>query len=252
MAITVDRDGAVCLVTLDRPERMNAFTAAMLGELIDLLGELGRDDGVDAVVLTGRGRAFSSGADVEGLREAFHGEGSTQSEGLAGFDPSLWLVDCPKPVVAAVNGVAVGMGAEIATQADVRIGSPAARFAWNFSRLGLVPDTGAASWLLPHIVGLPKALQLLYSGEFLEAEAALECGFLSAVAEPGELVERAIAEARRLGAGYGAATARVKRLVYGGLGREQAENLAATRAAVRECFASDDFREAVAAFLDRS
>jgi enoyl-CoA hydratase/carnithine racemase len=250
MSIRIEQEDRIAVVTIDRPERKNAFTAEMLATLIESVARLGADPEVRALVLTGAGGDFSSGADVDGLREAFHGDGPARS-GLAAFDSELWLVDCPKPVVAAVDGVAIGMGAELTVQADLRIATPRARFAWSFSRLGLVPDTGAASWLLPRIVGLPKALELLYSGEFLAAEDALGCGYVSRLVESEELLPAATELARRLAAGRPGSTAAIKALTYGGLSRGQAENQVATEAALEERFASDEFRDAVAAFLAR-
>ena len=249
MSIQAEVEDGVAVVSIDRPERKNAFTAEMLATLIESVGRLGADPEVRALVLTGAGGDFSSGADVEELKEGYHdGPGKT---GLAAFDPQLWLLDCPMPVVAAVDGVAIGMGVELTVQADIRIATPRARFAWVFSRLGLVPDTGASHWLLPRIVGLPKALELLYSGEFLSGEEALECGYASYVVEPEELRPAAIELARRLAAGKPGATAAIKALTYGGLARDRAENQAATEAALAERFASDEFRDAVAAFLAR-
>lgn len=249
MSIEIEREDAVAIVTIDRPERKNAFTAAMLATLIESVARLGADPEVRALVLTGAGGEFSSGADVEGLKEGYHD--GAEKTGLAAFDPQLWLVDCPVPVVAGVDGVAVGMGVELTVQADVRIATPRARFGWVFSRLGLVPDTGASHWLLPRIVGLPKALELLYSGEFLGGEEALACGYASQVVEPEELRGAAVELARRLAAGQPGATAAIKALTYGGLARDQAENRAASEAALAERFASDEFRDAVAAFLAR-
>jgi enoyl-CoA hydratase/carnithine racemase len=211
MSIQAEVEDGVAVVTIDRPERKNAFTAEMLATLIESVGRLGADPEVRALVLTGAGGDFSSGADVEELKEGYHdGPGKT---GLAA--------------------------------------TPRARFAWVFSRLGLVPDTGASHWLLPRIVGLPKALELLYSGEFLSGEEALECGYASYVVEPEELRPAAIELARRLAAGKPGATAAIKALTYGGLARDRAENQAATEAALAERFASDEFRDAVAAFLAR-
>jgi 2-(1,2-epoxy-1,2-dihydrophenyl)acetyl-CoA isomerase len=249
MSIQIEHEDAMAIVTIDRPERKNAFTAEMLGTLIESVAQLGADPEVRALVLTGAGGEFSSGADVEGLKEGYHD--GAEKAGLAAFDPELWLVNCPKPVVAAVDGVAVGMGVELTVQADIRIATPRARFAWVFSRLGLVPDTGAAHWLLPRIVGLPKALELLYSGEFLGGEDALACGYVSQLVEPEELRPAAVDLARRLAAGKPGATAAIKALTYGGLSRDQAENQTASEAALAERFASAEFREAVAAFLAR-
>jgi enoyl-CoA hydratase/carnithine racemase len=133
----------------------------------------------------------------------------------------------------------------------VRIASTTARFAWNFVRRGLIADTGAGTFLLPRIIGHTEALRLLYSGEFLGADRALQLGFASAVVEPGDLLAAARAEAERFLAGSPFAVSRTKRLVYDAMAGDVAAHDARTAAALRECFASDDHREGVASFLER-
>lgn len=244
---TADRVG---VIVIDRPEKRNALTEAMLRRLIEAVGELGADDDVRAVVLTGTGGAFCSGADVSALQDSALGSDDAMT-GINSVQPRHWLVECPKPVIAAVDGAAVGLGAELACQADVRLATPRAKFAWNFVLRGLVPDTGAATWLLPRIVGLSAALQLLYTGEALSAERAAEMGFVSELVDPGALLDTAVAAATRLTAGSPFAVRRVKALTYGGLGRNADEHIAASSEALMECFSSMDFREGIAAFMER-
>jgi enoyl-CoA hydratase/carnithine racemase len=143
------------------------------------------------------------------------------------------------------------MGAEFSTQCDVRIASTTARFAWNFVHRGLVPDTGAASWLLPRQIGVTAALRLVLSGEFLSADEALALGYVNAVVEPAAVVDAACAEARRLSRGSPLATRLVKQLMYAGLERGITEHLTRNRQALAACFSSEDHREGVAAFLER-
>src|SRR5207248_7882588 len=137
------------------------------------------------VIVTGSGGSFCAGTDLADLSTV---PGETRGVRGTAEQTDLWwpLVQCPKPVIAAVDGPAVGMGAEFTSQCDVRIASTNARFAWNFAHRGLVPDTGAGSWLLPKLIGLPAALRLLYSGDFLGAEEALALGYVSNVVEPDE------------------------------------------------------------------
>jgi enoyl-CoA hydratase/carnithine racemase len=153
--------------------------------------------------------------------------------------------------VAAVDGPAVGMGAEFATQCDVRLASDRARFGWNFVQRGLVPDAGAGSFLLPRLIGPSAALRLLLSGELIDAAEALRLGFVAAVVRPDELAAAAEAEARRYLAASPFAVRRVKALVYAGLARPVDEHLRETGALLEECFRSEDHREGVAAFLER-
>jgi enoyl-CoA hydratase len=161
------------------------------------------------------------------------------------------LAACPKPVIAAVDGPAVGMGAEFTSQCDVRIASTRARFAWNFVHRGLVPDTGAGTWLLPRIIGLPAALRLLYSGDFLGADEALAIGYVARVVEPEQLMNAAREEAARFLASSPLSQRLIKDLVYRGLERGLGEHMRHHVEALQACFRSEDHKEGVAAFLER-
>ncbi|HKI73434.1 MAG TPA: enoyl-CoA hydratase/isomerase family protein, partial [Pseudomonadales bacterium] len=184
---------AIATVTINRPEKRNAMTYAMLGDFIETMERAGSDESARVVILTGSGGAFCAGTDLADLA-TIPGE----SRGLRGSaeERGRWwpIVDCPKPVICAVDGPAVGMGAEFTSQCDIRIASTRARFAWNFSHRGLVPDTGAGSWLLPRLIGTSQALWLLYSGEFISAREAHELKYVSGVCEPEQLMD----EARKL------------------------------------------------------
>jgi enoyl-CoA hydratase/carnithine racemase len=241
------RDG-VAIIAIDRPAKRNAMTYAMLDAFHAALAVAAADDAVCAVIVTGTGGAFCAGTDLGGLAEL-----TPQERGSAATEESWrWpLVACPKPVIAAVDGPAVGMGADLVCQCDVRIASTQARFAWNFVHRGLVPDTGAGSWLLPRQVGLPAALRLLFSGAFLDADEALALGFVTEVVAPEDLMDRALELAASLSAGSPLAAALVKRLVYEGLARDHEDHIAAHAAAIDVCFRSEDHREGVAAFLER-
>jgi len=241
---------AVAVVTIDRPEKRNAMSYAVLRDFNDAITRAGQDSSARAVVITGAGGAFCAGTDLSDLAGTPTDARGTRAGGEAA--PTGWLIQqCPKPVIAAVDGAAVGMGAEFTTQCDVRLASTRARFAWNFVHRGLVPDTGAASWLLPRQIGLTAALQLVLSGDFLPASEALALGYVTAVVEPELLVEAACAEARRLSQGSPLASRLAKELMYAGLERGVADHLGHTRRALATCFASEDHREGVAAFLER-
>jgi enoyl-CoA hydratase/carnithine racemase len=239
----------VAIVTINRPEKRNAMSYATLGKFHQALTRAAAESAAHAVVITGAGGAFCAGTDLTDLATVRPAERGAHGGQPA---PSGWPIQqCPKPVVAAVDGPAVGMGAEFTTQCDVRIASTTARFAWNFVHRGLVPDTGAASWLLPRQIGLTAALRLVLSGEFLSADEALALGFVSAVVEPAAVVDAACAEARRLSRGSPLATRLAKELMYSGLERGITEHLAHNRQALAACFTSEDHREGVAAFLER-
>ena len=247
----------VATVTIDRPEKRNAMTFAVLAEFEEAIRRAGADDDVGAVVLTGAGGAFCAGTDLADLAETPEDQRSRRGrdaagrgEGSGGWVP--WpIVACPKPVIAAVDGPAVGMGAEFATQCDVRLASTRARFGWIFVLRGLVADTGAGTFLLPRLIGPTAAMRLLFSGELIDAAEALRLGLVTAVVEPDDLPAAADAEARRYLDASPFALRRTKELVYGGMFRPVEEHLRETARLLEECFRSDDHREGVAAFLER-
>ena len=143
------------------------------------------------------------------------------------------------------------MGAEFSSQCDIRIASPKARFAWNFVHRGLVPDTGAGSWLLPRLIGTQRALKLLYTGDFLTAEEALQIGYVDQVVPSEELHGVALALARSIAEGSPFSQTRIKSMVYEGLGAEVSEHMQRHTKALAECFKSNDHKEGVASFLER-
>jgi enoyl-CoA hydratase/carnithine racemase len=248
--IQLTEQSGVGLLTLNRPEKRNAMTFAMLGEFTETVAAAGANDAIKVLVITGTGGAFCAGTDLSDLASVPGGERGLR--GRAEERGRWWpIVECPKPVVAAIDGPAVGMGAEFTSQCDIRIASTRARIAWNFVHRGLVPDTGAGSWLLPRLVGPQRALRLLYTGAFLAADEALAIGYVDAVVEPEALLDRALALAGEIAAGSPFSLTRIKRLVYEGLGSEVDAHMQRHTAALAECFKSEDHAEGVASFLER-
>jgi enoyl-CoA hydratase/carnithine racemase len=248
--IRYDVSGAVGTITIDRPAKRNAITYAMLGELIGAFREAGTDDRSRVIILTGVPGAFCAGTDLADLATIPGTERGLRGE--AGDHDVWWpAVACPKPVIAAIDGPAVGMGAEYASHCDVRIGTPNAKFAWNFAHRGLVPDTGAGSWLLPRLIGMQPALRLLYSGDMISADEAERLGFLSSVVPSEDLLSAAQQEAERFLNSSPMSLRLMKELVYEGLGRDLPTHMSAHTTALAGCFKSDDHREGVAAFLER-
>jgi len=241
---------AIASITLERPEKRNAMTYAMLSDFILAVERAGADPEVRVVIVTGSGGSFCAGTDLADLSTV-----PGEQRGLRGEaqDKSRWwpLVACPKPVIGAIDGAAVGMGAEFTSQCDVRIASSRARFAWNFAHRGLVPDTGAGTWLLPRLIGSARALRLLYSGAFLAAEEALAIGYVARVVAPESLAEAAREEAQAFLAGSPLSHRLIKELVYAGFERGVLEHMTEHRVALQGCFRSADHREGVASFLER-
>lgn len=248
--IRYEVDEEIATITIDRPEKRGAMTYAMLAEFIGVVKAAADDASARVVILTGSGGAFCAGTDLADLQTIPGTQRGVRGEAE---QADVWwpLVACKKPVIAAIGGPAVGMGAEFTSQCDVRIASPSARFAWNFAHRGLVPDTGAGTWLLPRIIGHDRALRLLYSGRFVSAEEALEMGYVSAIVPDEELLEAARSEAKSYLAGSPFSHERIKELVYAGLGREQPQHMEAHVERLKECFASEDHQEGVASFLER-
>jgi enoyl-CoA hydratase/carnithine racemase len=246
----------VATITIDRPEKRNAMTYGVLAEFHAAIARASSEDGVGAVIITGAGGAFCAGTDLSDLNDT-----PTDERGVRGrrertdddARPAFpWpIVACPRPVIAAVDGAAVGMGAEFATQCDVRIASTGARFGWVFVLRGLVADTGAGTFLLPRLIGPSAAMRLLFSGEIIDATTAHEHGFVSAVVAPEDLLASARTEAERYLSSSPFAVARTKELVYRGLMSSIDDHVARTATLLAECFRSEDHEEGVAAFLER-
>ena len=194
------KDGAVTTITINRPERMNALDSYALAELYDALASAAHDAAVRAIILTGTGRGFSAGADVKEWA-------NEDAEARPGED---WvtlshrvlarLYRLPKPVVAAVNGVAVGAGFDLALACDFRIGAASSRYGSVYINIGFSPDAGA-SFLLPRIVGVTRAKELIYTGRIIDAAEAAEIGAISSVVPDEELMTAARELAERLAAG---------------------------------------------------
>lgn len=248
--VLYDVADGVGTITINRPEKKNAMGFAMLADFIATFDRAGKDDEVRVVVLKGTDGAFSAGTDLSDL-SSIPGE----ERGLRGTaeEKNKWwpIVACPKPVIGVIDGPAVGMGAEFATQCDIRIASTRARFAWNFAHRGLVPDTGAGSWLLPRLIGTSQAFWLLYSGEFISAREAHELKFVSGVFESDELDDRVTDITDAILQGSPFSHQRIKSLVYEGLGNDVGGHMVNHTQAMSECFKSNDHREGVASFLER-
>jgi enoyl-CoA hydratase/carnithine racemase len=224
-------DGGVLTLTLDRPDQLNAFTVAMAEELVSAFERASADDEVSAVVVTGRGRAFCAGMDLSVDGNVF-GLDETQTPTLADLhdrldDPeiiagvrdtggrvTLAIYACTKPVIAAINGPAVGIGATMTLAMDVRMASTRARVGLVFGRLGIVPEA-CSTWFLPRIVGISRALELVYAADVLDAAAAREAGLVRSVHEPEDLLPAAYELARKFTQGRSpVATALARQMMY--------------------------------------
>lgn len=242
----------VATVTLNRPERMNAWTGVMQRELIDALDRTDADDDVRAVVFTGEGRAFCAGADLEKGGETFDWRDRSGTPRDGGGQFTTRAFRSAKPLIAAINGPAVGVGLTMTLPMDVRFAAEGAKLGFVFTRRGIVPEA-ASSWFLPRLVGISRAMEWVATGRIFGPQEALEAGLVRRVLPAGEVLPAACALAREI-AEHAApvSVALARRLLWTGLGL--AHPMEAHRADSRAMYArghSADAREGVESFLEK-
>jgi enoyl-CoA hydratase/carnithine racemase len=241
-----DEDG-VATLTLNRPDRLNAWTQAMEDRYFDLLTECGADPDVRVVVVTGAGRGFCAGADMEALQDI----GEVSEERLAGRRPQRLPLTIPKPVLAAINGPCAGIGLVQALMCDIRFAAEGAKLTTAFARRGLVAEHGM-SWALPRLVGPGHALDLLLSGRVVLAEEAAGMGLVNRVLAPDRLLGETLAYARELATSCSPAAMRaMKAQVYSDLERPLADAVDDANRLMVESFGAPDFQEGVMSFVER-
>lgn len=244
-------DDGVAVVRLERPERLNALTFESYGELRDTFRALGSRDSVRSVLLTGTGRAFCSGGDVQDIIGALMGV--TDAELLAFTRMTCDLIGSmrrlEKPIVAALNGTTCGAGAVMATAADLRIASETAKIAFLFTQVGLSGADMGAAWLLPRIVGHGLASELLMLGEFISAERAQAIGLYNTVVPAEELEAAAMERAGKLANGPTLGLAVTKRMLDAEWSMDRDEALSAEGWIQAECMKHPDYQEAYDAFM---
>ena len=259
--ITCEIDGTIMVITLNRPDKLNAYTGAMGSEIEAAFRRADADDDVRAVIVTGSGRAFCAGADVSGGATSFdtsgkHGAGVFANRAAGSSRSGSGFVDaifrCRKPSIAAINGPAVGIGITMTLPMDVRIAASGAKIGFIFARRGLVPEAGSA-WFLPKLVGLPQALRWAISGKIFGAEEALSGGLVSEVIEPVDLMARAREIALELTAETSAVSvALTRQMLWRFAGAPDPFGLLAIDGAIsRERGSHADVREGVASFLEK-
>jgi enoyl-CoA hydratase/carnithine racemase len=249
-------DGAAT-ITLDRPDQLNAFTNRMVHELLDAFDRTDADDAVRAVIMTGRGRGFCAGADLSSGRETFAKGGSDVADrgGVVrdgGGLVTLRIFRSLKPVIAAINGPAVGVGITMTLPMDIRMASTSAKIGFVFAKRGIVPEA-ASSWFLPRLVGIQQAAEWVYTGRVMTANEALAGGLLRSVHEPDELLPAARALAAEMAEGTAPVSVALSRqMLWRMLG--EAHPMAAHRVDSRAIAArgrSGDAAEGVTSFLEK-
>jgi enoyl-CoA hydratase/carnithine racemase len=248
-----EQQDGVATITLNRPERLNALTFEIYRELTDTFYALRDEKGVRAVVITGAGRAFCSGGDVNDIiAELF----KRNMEGLLEFtrmtcDLIRSIRALPKPVIASLNGTTAGAGACIALAADIRIASEDAKIAFLFVKVGLSGADMGAAYLLPRVIGLAKATELLFTGDFMSAQEAKAAGLYNQVVPLDQLVETTRAFAERMASGPSFALAKTKEMLNRELDMDLETALECEAQAQAICSQHPDFHEAYTAFVEK-
>ena len=249
-------EAKVAIVTLNRPEVRNAINDAMRSEFVAVTESVAKDDAVRAVVLTGQGKAFCAGGDIAGMKERLKapagevGFNGWRRQGQVHKSVGL-LHGMPKPVIAAVNGAAAGLGCDMALACDFIVASEAALFTMSFVKRGLVSD-GGGMYFLPRRVGLPKAKELIFTGRNVDAKEALAIGLADRVTAADRLVADAAAWARELSQGSAVSIAFSKAILDRTFESSEEQVFALGREAQGICYTSQEHRDAVEAFLNKS
>ncbi|MFY9578251.1 MAG: enoyl-CoA hydratase-related protein [Gaiellaceae bacterium] len=245
--IRVDREGAVAIVTVDRPDAMNALDVATLTQLRDELRTLAREEAVRVAILTGAGeRAFVAGADIKYMRGL--GVGEAKEWGALGHEAGRLLETMPKPTLAAVNGFALGGGCELALACDIRYASSTAKLGQPEVNLGIIPGWGGTQ-RLARVCGLGVAKELIFTGRVVDADEALRIGLVNGVHDP--VLDKAREIAELLAKKSPVALRVMKQLANRALGGDHAANLAAEVESFGELFSSEDAKEGLAAFVEK-
>jgi len=255
--VLLNKEDGIAIVTLNRPERLNALTLEVYARLYSIMEDIKSDDEVRVVILTGAGRAFCAGADVSRgemplLEQRSKSSPAKERAKTSTYDRGeiLSFDNIPKPVICAINGPTVGWGAEYTLQCDIRIASESAKWGLMFVLRGLASYEGG-TYILPRIVGLSKACELVFSGEMIDAQEMLRIGLVSEVTSDEELMPRAKEIARKFLRGAPLAVQLSKQLLYRGLERTLAAQRQDTTYAVDLTRDTEDHVEGVRAFLEK-
>ncbi len=253
--LLVERDGHVAVVTLNRPERLNAITATMLDAFSQALIELDDDPEVRCIVITGAGRGFCAGLD---LQDQASGQGLGTGSGIGAATQRFNLRDAPPtvlhnldtPTICALNGGAAGYGMDMALGCDIRIASDKGKLSAAFTKRGVLPESGG-TWLLPRIVGWSKAAEIMFTGRTLEADQLLADGLVSQIVPADDLMKQVLAVANEIAANAPLAVQATKRMMRMGQNETFEANVHHVFLQLLPLFRSKDFKEGVAAFLEK-
>lgn len=253
--IILSKENHIATVTLNRPDKLNAINEEMTAELAAALVDVGKDDDMRVLVMTGAGRAFCAGADLrqeegEALMQLSDAEAIRRGVREMSKGCIEGLVNLPQPTIAMVNGACVGAGFDLALACDLRVGSENARFMVAYSRIGIIPGQGGA-WMLARVAGLPKAAELLFTGDFLSGEDAEKCGVLNKLVPAADLEKETMALATRI-AKMPPLGVRINKMhLYRMLQMDLASALDFAAATQPILLTSEDYKEAVKSFMEK-
>jgi len=254
--IIFEREGGVAIITLNRPEKLNAYSTAMMDELTRAFEDVVKDEDIRVLLLTGAGRGFCAGADIGGQAEraALRAAGKrivkSRHEQVAPVPVSVTLYKIEKPTICAVNGVAVGIGLSTVLACDIRIASENARFGTARVRRGLIPD-GGATFYMPRQLGTSRALELMYTGDIIDAREAERIGLVSRVVPQEELMPKAKELAGRIAKGPAVALEITKRSVYKALTNDIDSQVDYELWGQGVCYQTEDHKEAIQAAAEK-
>ena len=249
----LDETSSVATLTLNRPHKLNALTFEVYAELRDVFRQVNSEPGVRAVVITGAGRAFCSGGDVEDIIGKLLGRDYEQLLEFTRLtcDMILAMRQCKRPIVAALNGTVAGAGAVIAAAADIRIAAESAKIGFMFTKVGLAGADMGATWLLPRLVGLSQATRMLMTGDFTDAQEAYRIGLYHAVVPQEEVMETAMAFAKKLAKGPSLGLEITKDLLNRGANMDLVSELEAEAQIQAACMQHPNFAESHKAFVEK-
>jgi 2-(1,2-epoxy-1,2-dihydrophenyl)acetyl-CoA isomerase len=250
--IVLTTAGSIATIKLNRPEKLNAFGGPMRDELLDAFGVIAANDRIRVVIVTGEGRGFSAGGDIEHLKRLRENKDEQGFRNLLaqGREMARTIRSLSKPVIAAVNGPCAGAGLSFALACDIRIASNLATFGPSFALIGLHPDWGG-SWLLPKLVGTAKACELIFTGSMISAEEAEKIGLINRLVQHDQLISVVGELAEKMAKNPAGVLRLAKESIYRSVTSDFETALARENEVQMECFYSDEFLERITAFLER-
>lgn len=251
--IIYTKEEGIATITMNRPDKMNAFIPGIAEAMYAAVEDVTKDNGVRVLIVTGTGRAFCTGADVKAMAKKASQPASVKRERKVEAEReqiSVFLQRCEKPIIAAINGVAVGGGLDLALACDIRIASDRARFAEVYVRRATIPAVGG-TFFLPRLVGIDRACQLIWTGDMIDAKEAERIGLVTTVVPHEELESATMELAEKLAKGPPLAIQRSKRAIYEGLGMDLKSTLEYINSIREELEKTEDHKEGARAFVEK-